>query len=208
MKKITNRIKLVIATGGTGTVTFGTAVSSAFLSAAESDPALVDGDVVSYVLADGNDFEIGYGTIGGYVTTMTRDFVRKSKIAGVAGSTKLTLSGNAVLTLTPSAEDLLFDDTHGDDIASASTTDLETATGRLVDVTGTTNITAITLKDGHQRTVRFTASLTVTNSTSLILLGGVDLVVNAGDFATFCGYAAGVVRCVDASSRDIDGGTF
>jgi hypothetical protein len=84
---------------------------------------------------------------------------------------------------------------HGADIASAGTTNLETATGNLVDVTGTTTITAITLSEGHERTVRFTGILTLTNGASLVLPGGANIVTAAGDYAVFRGYAAGVVRC-------------
>ncbi|WP_375411221.1 DUF2793 domain-containing protein [uncultured Bradyrhizobium sp.] len=83
----------------------------------------------------------------------------------------------------------------GADIASASTINLEAATGNLVDVTGTTTITAITLGDGHERAVRFTAALTLTNGASLVLPGGASIVTAAGDFAVFRGYASGVVRC-------------
>jgi hypothetical protein len=88
---------------------------------------------------------------------------------------------------------------HGADIASAATVNLETATGDLVDVTGTTSITAITLSDGHERTVRFTGILTLTNGASLVLPGGANITTAAGDFAVFRGYAAGVVRCVGYS---------
>jgi hypothetical protein len=84
----------------------------------------------------------------------------------------------------------------GADIASATNTDLGAATGDLVDVTGTTTITAITLAEGRQRVVRFTGTLTLTNGASLVLPGGADIVTAAGDFAIFRGYAAGVVRCV------------
>lgn len=85
---------------------------------------------------------------------------------------------------------------HGTDVASASTVNLDTATGVLVDVTGTTAITAITLSDGRERVVRFTGILTLTNGASLVLPGGANITTAAGDFAVFRGYAAGVVRCV------------
>lgn len=86
--------------------------------------------------------------------------------------------------------------TRGTDIASAATINLTTATGDIVDVTGTTAITAITLADGLERQVRFTGALTLTNGASLILPGGANITTAAGDFAVFRGYAAGVVRCV------------
>lgn len=88
---------------------------------------------------------------------------------------------------------------HGADIASASTINLDTATGDLVDVTGTTAITAITLAEGEERTVRFTGILTLTHGASLVLPGSANITTAAGDFAIFRGYASGVVRCVSYS---------
>jgi hypothetical protein len=85
---------------------------------------------------------------------------------------------------------------HGADVASATTTNLDTATGYLVDVTGTTTITGITLSEGRQRIVRFTGALTLTHGASLVLPGAASITTAAGDFAIFVGYAAGVVRCV------------
>lgn len=85
---------------------------------------------------------------------------------------------------------------HGADIASASTVNLDTATGNLVDVTGTTTITAITLSEGKSRIVRFTGALTLTHGSSLVLPGSANITTAAGDYAIFVGYAAGVVRCV------------
>lgn len=83
----------------------------------------------------------------------------------------------------------------GADIASAGTINLTTATGDIVDVTGTTAITAITLADGIERMVRFTGALTLTDGASLVLPSGANITTAAGDVATFRGYAAGVVRC-------------
>lgn len=85
---------------------------------------------------------------------------------------------------------------HGADVASASTVVLDSTTGDCVDVTGTTTITAITLAEGSERTVRFTGALTLTNGASLVLPGSADILTVAGDYAIFRGYASGVVRCV------------
>ena len=85
----------------------------------------------------------------------------------------------------------------GEDIASAATVNFDTSTGDLIDVTGTTTITAITLAEGVEKTVRFTGILTLTNGASLVLPGTANITTAAGDFAVFRGYAAGVVRCVD-----------
>jgi hypothetical protein len=83
----------------------------------------------------------------------------------------------------------------GGDVASAATVNLDAATGSLVDVTGTTAITAITLADGRTRWVRFTGALTLTHGASLVLPGAANIVTAAGDFAMFRGYPGGVVRC-------------
>ncbi|MBU1692303.1 MAG: hypothetical protein KJ958_05550 [Gammaproteobacteria bacterium] len=91
------------------------------------------------------------------------------------------------------------DEAQGADIASASTIDLENATGNLVDVTGTATITAITLNAGAERVVRFTGACTLTHGASLVLPGGVNIVTAAGDFVTFRGYSGGIVRCTGIS---------
>lgn len=90
----------------------------------------------------------------------------------------------------------------GADIASASTIDLDAATGNLVDVTGTTAITAITLSEGRERTIRTTGILTLTHGSSLVLPGAANIATAAGDFFTFRGYSGGVVRCVHARRAD------
>jgi len=81
-------------------------------------------------------------------------------------------------------------------VASASTINLDQVRGDLVDVSGTTSITAITLTEGQERTVRFTGILTLTNGASLILPTGANITTAVGDFAILRGYASGVVRCV------------
>ena len=84
----------------------------------------------------------------------------------------------------------------GADIASATTTNLDSATGNVVDVTGTTTITGITLSVGRTRIVRFTGALLLTHGASLVLPGAANITTAAGDYAIFAGYASGVVRCV------------
>src|SRR3569623_363856 len=81
----------------------------------------------------------------------------------------------------------------GTNIASATTTDLSTATGDYVDVTGTVTITGLgTAPAGTWRTVRFTGSLTLTqNATSLIQPGAANITTQAGDVATFRSLGAG-----------------
>lgn len=113
----------------------------------------------------------------------------------------LTVLGNATIAGTLGMSNAI-NEAKGADIASASTIDLDAATGNLVDVTGTTAITAITLSVGRERVVRFTGALTLTNGASLVLPGGANITTAAGDFAIFRGYASGVVRCVIYSRAD------
>jgi hypothetical protein len=117
MPKLFDRVKVNIATVGNGTVTFGPASSPAFLTPAEA--GAVDGNTVRYVFVDGTDFEEGVGTILASVAQMSRDIVTRSKIAGSLGSTKINLSGTAVLVFTASAADILNPANNLSDLGSA-----------------------------------------------------------------------------------------
>lgn len=85
----------------------------------------------------------------------------------------------------------------GTSIASASTTDLATATADFIDVTGTTTITALgTMNAGIWRTVRFTGALTLThNATSLILPGAANITTASDDTAEFRSLGSGDWVC-------------
>jgi hypothetical protein len=85
---------------------------------------------------------------------------------------------------------------NGESIAAAATLNLDSATGDCVDVTGNTGITAITLSEGRQRSVRFTGTPELAHGASLVLPGGANIVAAAGDFAIFRGSSGGVVRCI------------
>lgn len=102
------------------------------------------------------------------------------------------------------ARQLLILDKHGADIASSATVNLDNATGDYVFVTGVVTITAITLAEGVEKTVKFSGSLTLTNGASLILPAAANIVTIAGDTAVFRGEAAGVVRCVGYSHNSVN----
>lgn len=125
------------------------------------------------------------GTLGG---------IRVGSGLSIDGSGILSNSQNPLL-LTGGTMAGAINEAHGADIASASTINLTTATGNLVDVTGTAAIAAITLAEGAERWVRFTGILTLTHGASLVMPGAVNMTTAAGDYACFRGYAAGVVRC-------------
>lgn len=72
----------------------------------------------------------------------------------------------------------------GANIASATTTDLNNATGNRIDITGTTTITSFgtAAPQGTLRLVRFQGALTLThNATNLILPLAANLTTRAGD---------------------------
>lgn len=119
MPKLFDRVKVNIATTGTGDITFGAASSNAFLTPAEAGG--VDSDTVRYVIVDGTDFEEGIGTIASSVAEMERTIVTKSKISGTAGTSKINLSGTAVLALTAAAADIVVPANNLSDLASAPT---------------------------------------------------------------------------------------
>lgn len=90
----------------------------------------------------------------------------------------------------------------GSDVASASTVNLDNATGDIITITGTTTITAITLSAGIKRVVRFAGTLTLTNSANLVLPTSANITTTSGDYATFIGFAGGVVRCTSYSKAN------
>jgi len=84
----------------------------------------------------------------------------------------------------------------GANIASASTINLDTATGDYVLVTGTTGISAITLSQGRRCFTVFGGALTLTYGASLITPTGANLTVASGDVIEWAGEASGVVRAI------------
>ena len=87
-------------------------------------------------------------------------------------------------------------------VASATTTNINTAASNKICITGTTTITGITLGDGRFRLVRFSGALILTNGASLILPTGANITTVAGDCALFAGEASSVVRCLHYQRAD------
>lgn len=88
-------------------------------------------------------------------------------------------------------------------IASGATCDLGGADGLRVLITGTTTITSFGTGANTLRLVRFAGPLTLTHdAASLILPGGVDIVTEPGDCATFASDGSGNWRCRSFARAD------
>ena len=94
-----NRAKMSTATTGTGTITLGSAVSG-FDSFANAGVA--NSNQVSYLIEDGANWEYGTGTYTSSGTTLTRTVIRSS-----SGTSAISLSGAATVSLTALSQDLV-----------------------------------------------------------------------------------------------------
>lgn len=133
MSSLYNRARVSTATVGTGTMTLGAATSNAFFTFAEA--GVPDGTVVSYVIEDGSNVELGIGTYTTSGTTLSRTTVTASKVLGVAGTSKLVLTGSAIVYIDALAADIT--------VPPASATDnavvrFDGTTGRAIQNTGLT----------------------------------------------------------------------
>lgn len=102
--------------------------------------------------------------------------------------------------------------THGNDIASATSINLTTATGSSVDITGTATLSTVVLEEGAQRYARCVAALSIVASSTLIVDGATSGTTTfaAGDLLRLEGGAAGVVRVwrLNSSAGALNGHIF
>lgn len=98
MVKLVNRAKMTTSTTGTGTLTLGSA-SNGYQTFASA--GVGDGDVVRYVIEDGDNWEIGTGAYTASGTTLSRT-PSESSSAGSA----INLSGNAAVFVGSTAKDI------------------------------------------------------------------------------------------------------
>lgn len=175
----------VKTSGGTGV-----AVTQGYLT-----EVFCDGTNVYYaslpVSTGGNASVVGNLAVTGNGTVAGTLAVNGNATIGDAAGDSHTVNGLLTLASKP------INEFKGADIASAGTTDIGAATGNMVDITGTTTITALgTIQAGTRRKVRFTGILILThNATSLILPTGTNIITAAGDIAEFISLGSGNWVC-------------
>ena len=98
MAVLANRVKVATSTTGTGTITLG-AAEAGYQSV--SDGGITNGQTVSYVIEDGDNWEIGTGTYTSSGTTLSRT-VSESNNSDAA----INLSGSAIVFLSVQASEL------------------------------------------------------------------------------------------------------
>lgn len=96
--KFVNRARMTTDTTGTGSsVNLVVAVPKYFTF---SEAGLQDGDVVDYIIEDGDDFEIQHDqTYSSSGPTLSRGTPAASKVGGVAGTSRINLSGGAQVAI-------------------------------------------------------------------------------------------------------------
>lgn len=156
---------------------------------------------------------------GGYISTVNiaKATARSALSGGSGASTAAGVITNVTnfdgyLSAADSNVQLALDSINklgkkGADIASAGTTDLSTATGNYVHITGSVTITSFgTVTTGHMRHLVFDGAPLIThNGTSLILPGAANIQAVAGDTALMRSEGAGNWKCVAYTPYTVTG---
>lgn len=103
MSKLYNRARVTVSSTGTGTLTLSTAVAGyqTFTSA-----GVQNGDVVSYVIEDGLNWEVGEGTYTSSTNTLTRT-VTQSFNGSTYGTSPISVTASAQVFISPLAADII-----------------------------------------------------------------------------------------------------
>lgn len=103
MAKFFNRAKMTVTSGGTGTITLGSASTGyqTFATAGASD-----GDVIDYCIEDGINFEVGTATYNSTGPTLSSRTVTQSYNGTSYGTNAINVTTSAVAFITPLAADI------------------------------------------------------------------------------------------------------
>lgn len=190
----TDLTKETTSTTGTGTLTLTGAVAKY-----QSFANIGTGNTTYYRIESGNDSEVGLGTYNG---TLSRDTVYMSIIAGVAGTTKITVADGATVSCVYPAERAVYLDAVGNlGVGGTSTvnkltvadTTLATgsAAGSLVDLSQTWNNAA-----GNPTAIKLNVTNTASGATAKLM----DLQV--GGSSKFSATKNGTLTCGTVNSNE------
>lgn len=115
---LANRVRELTLTTGTGDITLGGAV----VSHIRFGDAFTVGDTVTYVIEDGDNYEIGSGTLVA-ADTLERTTISETLVDGVydkSGPGAIDLSGNALVFCAVTAEFLLDPNSYADAISEVT----------------------------------------------------------------------------------------
>lgn len=134
MVKLVNRAKMSTSTTGTGTITLASA-EAGYQSFA--DAGVADSDVVSYVIEDGDNFEIGRGIYTASGTTLSRGPLETSN-----SDSAISLSGSAAVFVSATVNEVYSyaTTTINVDQTLDATVEYETGSGTTIDSAATLTI--------------------------------------------------------------------
>ena len=172
MAKLYNRARMTITSTGTGTLTLGSAVTGyqTFASA-----GVANGDVVSYAIEDGANWEIGTGTYTSSGTTLSRTPSASSNSGSAISNTTAAqvyitaLTADIVNASSGSATGLTatgLKETKTAPTISTNTLTLDCSTGNVFNVSLNANVTTLTFTNVPSSGTAYglTLSLSITGS--------------------------------------------
>jgi hypothetical protein len=145
-----------------------------------------------------------YGPLISYNSGTGAMVVQVTNINTTTAGTYITAAAWTVSLSGPAGVTGVLNEFKAAPIATASTVNLDSATGNLVHLTGSTTITAITLASGAERSCVLDAAPLLTNGANLICPGGANIQGAAGDCFVVRGEGSSVARIVSYTKANGD----